>query len=314
MPRRPNTLPTSIYWLYDMRVETVALGYPTGFPFYCGKTVHGVGERLSDHRYTATKFPKRKLSRMLVTCGEFVRTEVKEIVPVEGKWADRERSWIRTLRHINSNCCNVSNGGDGPAGMIHSAETREKLRIISTGRKMPPGHGEKIAQKTRGQKRTPETRARMGAAQSGKTITQEYRDKISATLTGYKHAPGFGEEVSRRNTGYKHTDEALEKISAAHRGRVASPETRAKQSAAKIGKKRSPEAVEKSAAAHRGKITSPETRAKQSAAQKGRPVSEEQRAKLRLGQRRRRERELAAKQIIAQPVDIALTYAANGVG
>lgn len=261
MPRRPNTLPTKIYWLVDTR---------TGVPFYCGKTIHGTDDRFSDHRYTATKFPKRPISRALLDCGENVRIDLMEVVPIDADWVQRECHWIATLRLINPQCVNVSAGGSGVAGLVHSPETRAKIRAAQLGRKMAPDHGAKIAAKTRGQKRSPETLARMSAARKGGTMSQEQRDKISATLTGRKAAPWVGAKISAANKGRKMPEGHGAKISAARKGKPLSPEHRAKLRSAKLGKKRSAESIEKSAAFHRGKVVSDETRARMSAAQKRR--------------------------------------------
>lgn len=282
MPRRPNTRPTNIYWLFDIR---------TGVPFYCGKTVHSVTERLSDHRYTAAKFPNRPVSRALLDCGDNVGVELKEIVSIGVDWVERERHWIAELRILNPDCVNVSNGGDGPAGMIHSADTRAKIRAAQLGRKMPAGHGEKIAAKTRGQKRSAETVARMSVARKGEVRTPEQRAKIRAALTGRKAAPGVGAKISAANMGRTISAEHRAAISRAQKGKQHSAEARAKMSAAALGRKRSPEAIEKSAAAHRGKIVSAETRARASAAQKGRPLRPEHIEALRAAQKRRRARE-----------------------
>lgn len=297
MPRHPNHKTTNVYWLFDVRPETAAAAGPEGRPFYCGKSVHSVTERLSDHRYTATKFPRRKLSRILTECGEFVRVQIMEIVPVGEDWAARERYWISTLRLLYPGCVNVSNGGDGVPGMIMSDETRAKIRLARIGSKMPEGHGEKIARKTRGQKRTAETCARMSAARTGETRTQEQKDKIRETLTGYKHSPEFRAKMSAINLGRVLSLEHRAAISAGRKGIIFSEEHRAHIGAAHRGRKRSPEAVEKTAAAHRGKSHSPEWCAKISAAQKGRPLSPAHVEALRQGQQRRRERERAAKNV-----------------
>ena len=282
MPRRSNPLPTSIYWLFDDR---------TGIPFYCGKTVHSVNDRLSDHLYTATKFPRRPVSRALAECREHVRIEIKEVVPVGGGWAVRERFWIAKLRLLNPACVNVSNGGDGPAGMVHSAETRERLRVAQTGRKMPADHGEKIAAKTRGVPRSLETRARMGVARRGEVRTPEQREKIRIALTGRKRSAEAIAKTAAANRGRTITAEHKAAISRARKGKALSAEHCRKIGDIHRGRKRSPEAVAKSAVAHRGKIVSAETRAKMSAWQKGRTLSPEHIAALTAARQRRAVRE-----------------------
>lgn len=159
-----------------------------------------------------------------------------EVVPVGVDWCERERHWIRLLRYLNKDCTNVSDGGDGPAGYIHTSETREKLRKAQTGRVMPAGHGAKIAAKTRGRKRAIHAVEATAAARRGTHLTEEQKEKIRATLTGYKHPPEFGRKISARNLGRKQSEEARAKISAGRKGIQFSAEHRAKLSAAKKGK------------------------------------------------------------------------------
>jgi hypothetical protein len=119
MPRKPNTRPTNIYWLYDMRSETIAVFGPRGQPFYCGKTVYAPERRFCNHRHEVSKHPNRPISRRIVECGPYVRVSTIEIVPVGDNWVDREQWWIRALRLVNPLCVNVSAGGQGVPGMVH---------------------------------------------------------------------------------------------------------------------------------------------------------------------------------------------------
>jgi hypothetical protein len=291
MPRRPNTKPTNIYWLIDTRPETIASGWPIGKPFYCGKTVHSIRDRLSDHQWTARHFPRRKVSQMLNAAGDAVVVRLMEVVPLGISWSARERHWIRVLRHLNPGCANVSDGGDGPAGMIHSAATREKLRQANLGRKQPPEVGRKISLANKGRKRSQSAIDATAAARRGAKVPQEQREKIRATLTGYKHPPEFGQKIAARLRGRKMPPEFGRKISAARKGKPLSAEHRAKLSAAKKGKPM-PQSVRNAAIAyHRGRPKSDETRAKMSAAQKGRQLTPAHIEALRAGQKRRRERE-----------------------
>jgi hypothetical protein len=289
MPRCKKSLPTSIYWLLDVRPETL-ITWPNGKPFYCGKTVAPVNERLSDHKYTAIKFPRRPVSRRLAECGDFVRIHVVEVVPADGDWVESERRWIVQIRHMFPESVNVSLGGDGPAGMIHSAETRARMSAAGLGRKMPPGHGAKIAAKIRGRKMSAEQLARMSAAQRGRARTPEQRAKISATLTGRKRTAESVAKTAAANRGRTITDAHKAAISAARKGKPLSAEHRAKLSAARQGWKPTPEHAAKMAACRRGIIMSAEQREKISAAQKGRPLAAEHVAKLKAAWVRRKAR------------------------
>lgn len=220
MPRRPNTRATSIYWLFDMRPKTL-IEYPKGRAFYCGKTVRAPEKRLRDHRAVAAKRPHGKVSASILACGEFIRVLTIEIVPVEQDWRAREQYWIATLRLLNSDCANVSDGGDGSPGWIPSNEWRAKRSAALQGMKHSSETREKISATQRGKPKSPEARASMGDGQRGRKHSAEHIEKRAA---------------ARRGT--KHSLETRAKLSAARQGRVFSLETRAKMRMAKLGTKR----------------------------------------------------------------------------
>jgi hypothetical protein len=209
MPRQKNTKDTCIYWLVDTRPETL-LTNPAGLPFYCGKTVKAPNSRLWTHFQTARKHPNRPISIRLNQCGEHVRIQLMEIVPADGNWAERERSWIRVTRFAFPGCVNVSDGGDGAPGNIPNAETRAKISAANKGRKQSPEH-----------------LAKLSASRKGRRLTPEHREKVGAYFRG--------------RPGKPHTKEARAKISSAHHGRKQTPETIAARAAANTGKTRSAE-------------------------------------------------------------------------
>lgn len=126
-----------------------------------------------------------------------------------------EKSTILTLGR--GFLCNYTDGGDGPSGYKHSAETLAKLRLSLIGRR----HSDA-------------TKARIGAKSKGRIVSEETRQKLSAA-----------------NVGVTPSSETLAKRSVALSGRKFSDEHRAKISKALTGRKRSPEHGEKAAAACR---------------------------------------------------------------
>lgn len=195
MPRQRNTKPTLIYWLHDMRPETIAAGWPNGKPFYCGKTVEGLTRRLHGHRTKAAKKPFKILNIHILKCGKFIHATTMEVVPAAQDWCARERFWIYTQRLFWPDCClNVSDGGEGPAGLIHSEETRAKISIANRGRKLSPETRAKMSAAMLGkvhektQKYSPETRAKMSESKKGRKLSPETRAKISAARLGTKRS------------------------------------------------------------------------------------------------------------------------------
>jgi hypothetical protein len=194
MRRRPNDRPTNIYWLVDMRPETIAAGWHSGRPFYCGKTVDQPIIRLGKHRGSARQYPKRPVSEMLRQCGEQVRIQIMEVVPVGGDWVACEKRWIRTLRFSFPDIVNVSNGGEGPTGIIRTAEYRAKISKSLTGKKLSPEHRAKCRAAKVGQIISAEHRAKISAAKMGHRHSEETKAKIREVL----NAPGMRAKISER--------------------------------------------------------------------------------------------------------------------
>lgn len=208
MPRQPNTRPTSVYWLFDTR---------TNAPFYCGKTVYRLNDRLAQHRCAMETSPHRKISKRLRECGPHVGIQLMETVAIGADWAERERHWIRILREAFPGCANISNGGDGPAGLIHSEQTKAKLRNALKGRTLSDA-----------------TRAKMSLARKGKKRPVGFGSKVRAALTGKKHT---AKRNANRSAALKGRKLAPERI-ASMIGRKASDETRQKMREAQLRRPR----------------------------------------------------------------------------
>ena len=125
---------------------------------------------------------------------------------------------------------NKSTGGEASnKGFKHSDETKiklsrpcsdktkEKLRIINTGRKNV-------------HKKSDELRKQMSDARKGSVLSPEHRRKISETMK--KKVPFF--------LGKKHSEETKKKISIKHTGRVASELSKIKMSEFQKNRKRRP--------------------------------------------------------------------------
>lgn len=122
---RKRIRPTTIYWLVDVSPETIAKGWPDGYPFYCGKTVFDPFKRLDQHFTAATMSATRPVCRMLYQLGRmFVRVHTVEFLPTSENWEDRERFWISYLRKHYPGCTNVCDGGEGLAGYVPKRTVR----------------------------------------------------------------------------------------------------------------------------------------------------------------------------------------------
>jgi group I intron endonuclease len=157
-----------------------------------------------------------------------------------------ERNWIAIFRELYSGLLNLTDGGEGAVGYVHteeaiakmenrviSEETREKIRESRLGTRLSP---EAIAKRTAtrkangvpgpmlGRHHTDETKAKMSIANSGRHHTEETKAKIGAANMGNTGRLGQpqSEETKEKirignigkNLGKTHTDEAKAKVSA----------------------------------------------------------------------------------------------------
>jgi hypothetical protein len=270
---------TNIYWLIDVRPETIASGWPIGKPFYCGKTVNSAHQRRLDHKYEAAK-GTRKIHARVRECGENFRIQVMEIVPPGVDWSAREKHWIYLLRGSFPDNCNSADGGAGAPGRIVTEETRAKISAASKRQRHTPEAKAKITAFLTGRKWKPESIEKMRNSLRGRKLSPEQCAAISARNKARFAGPDgdrLREGIGRRRRGVKASKETREKQSAAKRGRKLTPEQCAAISARNTGRKMSAEAVAKSAAARTGAKRTPEQCARMSAAHKGKKWTEAQR-------------------------------------
>lgn len=249
-----------------MRPEMIATGHSDGKPFYCGKTVKIPERRLDQHRHRRTS----RVGARLQECGNFVRIKTVEIVPIEQDWIARERFWIRTLRLFHPDCLNVSDGGEGPAGVIYSAEVRARMSAAHLGKVNSLESIARGAAKRRGKKRTPEQIAKTAAGRRGKSHSLEARAKMRAAHLGKVIPP---EQRAKMKSALRATLKG-KTLSSEHRIKLVEAwerdrESRIQKLPSRLGIKHSPE-----------------TRAKLRAAHLGRKLPEEQKTKIRESCRR----------------------------
>lgn len=161
--------------------------------------------------------------------------------------------------------CNLTDGGEGTAGILYSEETRQKMSAAkkgkgcpqhlidaNVGRKLTAEHKLKIGMRHTGTTKSPECKAKISAVHKGKKKSPEAvaKSRAAARITYELYGkPPISEETREKKrisaTGKKHSDEAKRKISLAQVGRVCTPETRKKLSAAGTGRLHTPESIEK---------------------------------------------------------------------
>lgn len=97
---------------------------------------------------------------------------------------------------------NITDGGEGVSGMVHSEEAREKIGKAFRGKKLSEEHKEKLRQQKMG-----------NTWNRGRKISEEQKEKIRQTLQGKKHSDERRKNQSLAKLGVKHSPErTLKKV------------------------------------------------------------------------------------------------------
>lgn len=202
---------------------------PNGEAFYVGKgairRAHNLNRpRNPHHGNIVAKYGKENVLVSFIPCS------------TESIALELEIGLIKTFIRNGVKLTNMTSGGDGVSGLVHSDETRAKIR-----------------KKRATQQFLPETRAKLSAARAGKALTAEHRANLSSAAKGRKF-----------------TDEHRANIAIARKGRIITDETKAKTSAALKGNKNSlgniqtAEHKAKISAANKGRVNTDESKKKMS--------------------------------------------------
>lgn len=262
-----------------MSVVIYALSDPeTGEIRYVGKTAQRPARRLNAHIQDRAHSHKKYWIKTLRERGLKPTIEVLETIENsdDRDWQESERFWIAYLRFFGCRLTNLDNGGKGCGSM--SEETKRKLSIAHTGKKLSPEHIEKLAAANRGKiislkqrifmrerflgiPRTPETISKMRAARLGVKLGPSKRRGIPSGTKGIKRGPLSSEHRAKLSVigkGRAPTIDHRAHISAGLVGKPKSVEHRAKLSAALRGRKIPREQVERQRAKLLGRKQSPE--------------------------------------------------------
>lgn len=221
-----------------------------GVIFYVGK---GKERRAWEFKAGRNKWHRHIVSK-LGDLGLSVDVRIIEHHDDEKAAFFQERGLISHWRSMGAHLVNVTDGGEGQSGYVHTEETREKLRIKMTGRKMTPewrakigksntgregwsrgkklsaSHIEAVANAHRGAKRCDQARANMRAAKS----SPEWKEAFGAKYRGVKKSAAQIEKMRAANLGKTHGEQARKKVSEHNLKLWADPVYREKQRQARI--------------------------------------------------------------------------------
>lgn len=210
--------PTRIYGLVDPR---------DGRTRYVGKTVCRLQRRLNGHLQWAREHPRACHSPWimeLAALGLKPQIVLLEEVAVGTFWATREMFWIAEYRRLHPDLLNISDGGDGPLGMEHTPELRERFRQMTNARYADPEERRKTGEKSKAYW-TPE--ARMAQAARMRAQWGDPEKRLSSAHHAVVKGKEFGEMRSRRQAAlYKNNPEKAAHVANVMRERWADGATR----------------------------------------------------------------------------------------
>ena len=114
---------------------------------YIGKS-NNPRRRLYQHINEKSNKHKYNWLQSIIKRGENPIVEIVEKVDVEN-WKEREIFWIEKFKKDGCNLLNMTTGGDGADGMVHSEETKHKMSRSKKGRKLSDEHKQKISEKVK---------------------------------------------------------------------------------------------------------------------------------------------------------------------
>jgi len=159
---------------------------------YIGKTANATpAKRLSKHLYEAKTLDKqtykcRWIRKVLNERDEVVALTIESNLTNE-QALEQEIFLIDYYRSLGYPLTNITGGGEGLLGHIHTQESKDKMSLAQTGKRMSQEAKEKISlammgnTRTLGYKHTDESKAKMSSAGKVKIFTQEHKANISAT-------------------------------------------------------------------------------------------------------------------------------------
>lgn len=119
---------------------------------YIGITNQGAGARYRHHWYEARIGEPAPIHRSMAKYGEESFTlEIIETVDTYDELREREKYWIKFYDSMNrEKGYNLTEGGDGTFGRLHSEETKEKIRQKAIGRKASEETKKKMSEMRKG--------------------------------------------------------------------------------------------------------------------------------------------------------------------
>jgi hypothetical protein len=141
---------------------------------------------------------------------------------------EHEKFLIWCFRDMGYSIANITNGGEGNSGLVHTDAVKQKISRIHKGKKLSVEQIEFLRQSSLGRKHSEKTKAYLTKLNKERVLTENQKQRIRSA-----------------HVGKPLSEETKKKISLAHIGKVMSIEHRAIISETHKGKKQSPEQIQK---------------------------------------------------------------------
>ena len=198
---------------------------PTGRLFYIGK---GVGRRAWSVK------GRNKYWKNIVSKHGDPRIEVLANWSTEAEAFDHEKFLIWCFRDMGQPIANITDGGEGSSGLVHTEAVKEKIRSLHKGKKLTPEHVELLRKSSTGRKHTEETKSYLSKLNKERVLTEDQLQRIKNAHTGKKHSSETRKKISLAHIGKSMSLEHREIISKNHKGKKQSEEQIKKRIASRL--------------------------------------------------------------------------------
>lgn len=155
----------------------------TTYPKYVGKAKN-FKKRIKQHenedRFRYDTWFYRWLNKQ-IRLGEAYYVDVLEVCE-DNIWQEREKYWIKHLRELGYEICNMTDGGDGNNNQIFSEESNRKKSQHKIGKPLSKETRKKISDSHKGMKMSEETKKKLREINLGKPCPESVKDFLSKQI------------------------------------------------------------------------------------------------------------------------------------
>jgi hypothetical protein len=262
---------------------------PDGRPCYVGK---GKGGRWESHFQRAGN---PWLSRIIAAAGgELPVVKIRENLTEEEAF-ETEVAWIAAIGRKKGGgpLVNLTDGGDGTTGLVHSLGTRARLSEARKAMWQDPEARARLSEARKTMWQDPDHQARISEASKALWQDPDYQARMSEARKAMWQDPDYQARMSEAAKTRLASPETRARMSEAAKAALANPEVRARVSEARKAMWQDPDYQARIAEAAK----SPETRARRSEARKAMWRTPDFRAKWLATRARTRALKKAAKEV-----------------